>query len=544
VNSFKDKKVLVVDDFPEFRMTIRQMLLALKVHDISMANTGEDALISCKSHVYDIILCDYNLGKGKDGQQLLEELRALKRLKNTAIFIMITAETTVHMVMGAVENRPDAYLTKPFNSGDLQRRLDALVVFKAEIYELNSALDQEDLVLAAQVCDQLVKGQSPYASYATRLKAEILIKLNQLEDAKTLYQLVLKQRSQPWARLGVAKVLFLQQQYIESAQILRDLIFENQNNLEAYDLLAEILMLEGQTLEAQNILAKAVKQSSKSPSRQQNLGRVAYINKDLNTSIRAYRNTVELSQNGIHEDPENVIDYVRVLEEKATKDTSLNGKKAAIEGLRLLDEHKKTIRANPNTEIQSKILEARIYKIQNKTSLAEKQLADAQSLSLTQLESITPKTAQFLVDTLCSFKELDDALDIYNALASQQSANALNSGVLQECLDAINQNLELHEFRASLNPDNQKGVSFYKEGQLDKAIEAFQKASQTTADSLTINLNLIQSLLKTMQKSGTTEDSLLNESKACFERIGDVDEKNERFTKYQELKRIYNQLSA
>ena len=67
----------------------------------------------CSYKSYDIVLCDYNLGAGQDGQQLLEELRYRHKLKNTSLFVMITAESSRDMVLGALEYLPDDYLTKP-----------------------------------------------------------------------------------------------------------------------------------------------------------------------------------------------------------------------------------------------------------------------------------------------------------------------------------------------------------------------------------------------------------------------------------------------
>ncbi|WP_156490400.1 response regulator, partial [Oleiphilus sp. HI0086] len=124
---YRNLRFLVVDDFENFRLSIRQMIRAFGVESIEVAGNGEDAVARCEHEEFDIILCDYNLGPGKSGQQVLEELRHNKILKHTGIFILITAETSKDMVMGALEYLPDGYITKPITKAVLQKRLDAMI---------------------------------------------------------------------------------------------------------------------------------------------------------------------------------------------------------------------------------------------------------------------------------------------------------------------------------------------------------------------------------------------------------------------------------
>ena len=67
------KTYLVIDDLADMRSMIRSMLVAYGVTNIDMAGNGKDAIKSLSKTQYDVVLCDYNLGEGKDGQQVLEE---------------------------------------------------------------------------------------------------------------------------------------------------------------------------------------------------------------------------------------------------------------------------------------------------------------------------------------------------------------------------------------------------------------------------------------------------------------------------------------
>ena len=88
---YKNLKVLIVDDFNSFRMTLNKIMYDLGFRQIDGVASGDEASALCAKGHYDLILCDYNLGQGKNGQQLLEELRINKRLKAEDVFILLSA---------------------------------------------------------------------------------------------------------------------------------------------------------------------------------------------------------------------------------------------------------------------------------------------------------------------------------------------------------------------------------------------------------------------------------------------------------------------
>ena len=125
--NLKDFRFLIVDDLREMRMTLRGMLESLRATQISEARNGDEALEALKAQTIDIVLCDYNLNDTRDGQQVFEEARGRGLLPAHAAWLMITAEQTMGMVMGVVENNPDGYLVKPITKAVLQTRLERTV---------------------------------------------------------------------------------------------------------------------------------------------------------------------------------------------------------------------------------------------------------------------------------------------------------------------------------------------------------------------------------------------------------------------------------
>ena len=114
IRIYKNKRCLVIDDYPDIRASIKRMLNKFGAMNVDTASTGEEAMELCQKYSYDIVLADFNLGEKKSGQQILEEIRYRNLLKHSSLYIMITAETTRDKVYSAIENQPDAYIAKPF----------------------------------------------------------------------------------------------------------------------------------------------------------------------------------------------------------------------------------------------------------------------------------------------------------------------------------------------------------------------------------------------------------------------------------------------
>ena len=131
---FSQLKVLIIDDFPNFCSALRTMVQSFGCEHIEFVLHGEDAIRAMSKTRFDIILCDYNLGEGKNGNDVLEEAKHHHILKSSALFMMITAENSAEMVRGALEYQPDDYLTKPFTKEVLLNRLQRLLVRNRVFY--------------------------------------------------------------------------------------------------------------------------------------------------------------------------------------------------------------------------------------------------------------------------------------------------------------------------------------------------------------------------------------------------------------------------
>ncbi len=118
-------KILVVEDDTDSRMAICTTLEALGFDHISFAG-GEEALLGIRGHKIDLALLDIMM-PGMNGYELLQHLRAIEDYKNMPIF-MVTAKDQDSEVIDGFNYGADYYITKPFNTKQLEYGIKLFLV--------------------------------------------------------------------------------------------------------------------------------------------------------------------------------------------------------------------------------------------------------------------------------------------------------------------------------------------------------------------------------------------------------------------------------
>ena len=289
-------RVLLVDRHSSARNTLRIILSSLGVKSVHGAGTSVEVLRQVKSNHFDIILSDYHLDDGRDGQQLLEELRQKHLISLATVFIVITAERGYHNVVSVAELAPDDYLIKPFTAEQLQARLARAVHKKQYFAKVFEQLDRGAFVDALDSCDKLLAKDELFLYDTLRFKGEILNALGRHDEAKAVYQRVLDNATVPWARMGLAIALRGQEQLAEAETLATELIADFPEFLSAYDFVASVREEMGKLPEAQAILQQAAIISPNNSLRQRLVGDIAIRNNDLDAAERAYGRVLERHQ--------------------------------------------------------------------------------------------------------------------------------------------------------------------------------------------------------------------------------------------------------
>ena len=292
------KRVLIIDDMPEMRSTMRTQLSTLGITKVNMAGSARDAIEQLKSAPIDIVVCDYNLGKNTDGQQLLEYVRGNGLIARSVIYLMVTAESGYGSVITAAECLPDDYLIKPFTAENLKQRIERLIEKKSRLSTIDKLWDAGQWSRIIQECEALIAAKDKYALDALRIKGNALLASRQFAEAKTFYQKAIEARPVPWAQLGLAKALHAMSDIDGAKAILGETIAANKSLLAAYDLLGRIHHEEGSHDKALDVLDDACKIAPNSLARQRAIAGIAEESGDfqrveaaLNQVIQRTRHT-------------------------------------------------------------------------------------------------------------------------------------------------------------------------------------------------------------------------------------------------------------
>ncbi len=309
ISLYEDKRLLIIDDLPEMRSSLRAQAASLGFEKVSLAGSVRDALDLLRTTRFDIILCDYYLGGATDGQQFLEFLRTRNLISRATLFIMITAEKGYEKVVTAAECMPDDDLLKPFTAESVKARVDRLLEKKTRLAKIDRLQDQgrwQDIVAA---CDEIIADRDKYLLDAMRVKGNALIMASRFDEAVGFYRDALKMRPMPWAKLGLARALRGRGDREEARQVLDQAIAETPTFLAAYDLLGRLHQEDGKPGEALKVLDRACGISPNALARHRAIAGVAEDLGDHGRVEQAMTTVVEKTRNSPLRD---AADYARL----------------------------------------------------------------------------------------------------------------------------------------------------------------------------------------------------------------------------------------
>lgn len=491
-------RALVVDDSPGMRNALRLTLSNFGITKIQMVANASEAIFQIKNRSYDFILSDFNLGEGRDGQQLLEELRHGNLISLETVFMMVTAESFYEKVVATAELAPDDYMIKPFSAELLRSRLTGILLRKRAFRDVYWHFQAQDLDASIAACDALIRDKPRYAVDALRFKGELLVALGRFEEAEALYQQVITMRAIPWARLGLARSLHLQKKVEAAEEELRDVLEHAPELVAAYDLLSEVCLEKKDATAAQAALEKGVAISAKTVRRQQKLGEVAYGNGDLDAARTAFDNVLEKGRHSIFVTPADFGNLCRVQLEQgdlqAVSDT--------------LKKNKSTLQANPEGQLVMAVTQSMAHTRTGNLPEAAKALDEAASLRA----GGTRGDAQLMLDLAgaCMASGRHDEAD---AVVAEVARNAHDSEALlakaKRLYDEAGRTDSGASVLASATSDvrtlNNEGVVLAQRGDYGTAVEKLLTACREAPYNPRILMNAVWVILKYIDQVGMDE---------------------------------------
>lgn len=518
-------RILVIDDFQGMRTMLRDFVKSMGVTLVDTAANGKEALAQLRANRYDIVICDFNLGPGQNGQQVLDEARLHDTIGVSTIWVMVTAEKTTDMVMGAAEVKPDDYLLKPINQSLLESRLEKLIVRKQSLGGIETAIKAKDYVTAIAQCDEQLQSQAVNPQEILRIKSELLLTVGDYDAAKALFESVLATRSVPWAKTGLGKVAYHAGNYAAAIEIFQQVLAENRMFMEAGDWLVKALDAKGDSVQAQQVLLDAVKLSPNSPARQKTLGDTAYKNGALDVAQAAFEKNIKISEFSVHKSPAVFAGLAKVFSDQNVPD----------EALKVLARSKNAFKDNPEAAIQTAAVESVVYKKMGQLDKAEAAMANAEQLMASMPGKVAPEVAMEMAKSLLTMGKKDKACDLMRDLVKNNHENV----EISRQIEAVFENAQLgaeglaliKESRQEVVNINNQGVLLAKKGDYLEGAKLLRTALENLPNSEVVITNLCALLIGLMSKEGKS-DALVQEVKTLLDRGRALNPANKKYHLY------------
>ncbi|OBP15214.1 DNA-binding protein [Rheinheimera sp. SA_1] len=526
--------VLVVDDQRPFQVMLKGILNSLGIAHIHFANHGEQALQRCSQNEYDLLFVDYNLGPGKNGRQLLADLRQKQLLKASSIFIIVTGENTVTMVMSAVELEPDDYLIKPFSQSLLKSRLQKLAEKKQQLAALYQALLQQQPEQIIQLCRQEIASAGRYEQFCRRVLAETLFEQQCFDELELLLSDSMSQRRPSWALLLEAKFRLQQQDYPRCLEICQESIEINRLCAQAYDLQASCQLAQGDLEAAMTSINQALAIAPYHLPRQYLTLKVARAAGQIPEMVSASKQIFDLTRKTSQQDISHLFNYIRTMLD-AIGNTTDASKRNRLQQETLLTLHRsqndEQLIRDTNFDRFEQICVARLEALDGRFQPAKKTAATLSPQMALQDPDI-PDLAMLLL----SIGEFEDA----SQFIAQLSDTEQNDPILSDLLE--HQQQKFAGAAEQLAELNRTGMQLYQEGKFQEAIVIFDQALNIAPSNTGAALNLIQSLLQVLESQQKNKSlAIYQRCRQTFKLIEHAHLPERHQLRYAELQNQYQQ---
>jgi tetratricopeptide (TPR) repeat protein len=523
--TLRKASVLVIDDFQGMRTMLRDFVRSMGVSHIDTASNGRDAILRLNTNRYDIVICDYNLGPGPNGQQVLEEARLKNLIGVATVWAMVTAEKTPEMVMGAAEVRPDDYLLKPINQVVLETRLSKLIARKHVLAPIEASVKALNFSDAVAQCDLQLKSKVSYPHEILRLKSDLLLAMGDYGAATALFEAILATRDVPWAQTGLGKIHFHARQFAQAKDIFQSVLRDHMVFMEASDWLAKACTRLGESQEAEQVLLEAVKISPNSPSRQKMLGETAYRNGSLSVAQAAFEKTIKIGEFSPYKAPSAYTGLAHVL-----ADCDL-----PYEALKTLALSKQEFKYNTEAAIQTAAAESAVYHQMGQPERAEAVMQDAQKLLEKAAGRISAEASIAMAKTLFTLGSKDKACALLQDVVRNNHENEEVSQSVETLFKDLGMHAEGQALIAQSSGEvvaiNNQGVTLAKGGDLQGGANLLRAASVKLPNNEVILINLAGLLIGMLSKEGKNH-RIASEARDVLDRVRQINLGNKNYHVY------------
>ena len=488
---------LIIEPHPGMRASLHNMLNLCGVTRIEDASSAGQAVRMLSSKTYDIVLCEYTLDGGQDGQQMLEDLRHHRLIQPATLFFMVTGEGQFNKVVSAAELQPNDYILKPFTADNMLERIARALDKRNALSGIRQLLALGDQRGAIAACVDGEQTQPRYAADFQRLRAELHVELGEPDLAEPIYAGLYASKNIHWARLGQAKCMFLRGAHEESQAVLEALVEQNQRFLDAYDWLARTHEVGSDWSRAQAVLSQAVELSPHAVRRLRRLGEVALEAGDLDVAEQAWKQVVSKARFSEFRDPE---DHARLVSTLVRKGDPVQA--AAV--IRDLD---KSLAGQRNTAVCSAISSAMLHEYTGNEERLEESIHFALA-GCRRAAGLSNELRLELARTCLEGGKPEQAAEVLRGVMRNAGSAAAMAKAMRVLEDAGQGELAQQlaaESRQEVVDMVAVGAARAKEGDFRGAVELMMEAVAKLPENGQVVFNAAVAVLKCLENTGWDE---------------------------------------
>jgi DNA-binding response OmpR family regulator len=528
--SLHHRSALIIDRFPDMQRLLTRSLHSIGFKEIDTAQQGGEALQRLQRTPYDLIICDYDLGRDYDGLHLFEEVREHSILPLSSAFILLSGEKRKDRIMGVLELAPDDYVTKPFNFNFFKERVLHAVEKRSSFKAIDQLIEQHKYDDAISLAQTMTTSHPEYQEDFLRLQGQLYLRNHDYHKAQNFY---IEHSQHSWAKLGQAKVLFELNQLDESKLILEELLQKHPQFMEPYEWLTNIHRLQNNLEQAQIVLSLATKQSPISIKRQQQLSEVALVNRDWNAAAFAAKKAIDFTK---HSSASHSPMLYITLAKAQMAQKEFSEAQESIELLKNIYIHQE------NNEFIVDTLEAEICLELGQTKKAHELFEKNMSYFKEHQRSIPPELRLEFAHLCYKYSKDDIAQKIVQDVIRNHHANPKilhqTQGIYHR-LERSEHGKELIEKNVqSMMELNNLGVREAQSGQFESAIARFARAHEELPENTQIMLNLINASFALVHHRGWDEEAM-QRTKVLLEQLR---QKESKHPKLQHAEQVWKQL--
>lgn len=536
--SFEGKNILIVDDQRPFQVMMRGMLKTMNAAKISVAQSGEAALLKCQQTKYDIIFIDYNLGAGRNGRQLFEEIKERKLTPASSIQILVTGEAQSTMVVGALETVPDDYIVKPFSQNLLIQRVSKAWVKKQAFVPYYEFMETGQYQNALAIVNKTITKFPRYKAIAYKYKAEVLFKLKDYNGLIAYTDNLLTKKRINWALIYKAKALKAQEKYLESIRYAKEAVLQSKFSISAYDIITDCYLNTEEIEYAYDWVKQGIEKSPFSVSRQYKLSAVAKLNKDFEASIKACNQIVDLTSSAFKKDYRHLLNHIRniidICDLESDEQKKRRYNQEAIYALQRSKRESTSFTSFSQEDFET-ICMARLDSVNGLNYKAKKEFFD-----FTHKYEEAAFPTELLADSISlmmKIGEFDKAIEYSKQIKSANvELDDFTIRMLSQAQSSATDNIK------NVKLLNKKGIEKFTEGDLDTAAELFDKSLKIAPMNTGSALNLLQVLIAMIEKTPKNKWNLLERCKAVYKIVDGMPIASHHQKRMKELTEQFEQL--